>query len=74
MNKFLAVLVGIGTFFLGLLAIFVSGEKRGREKEQNNSIKKQLEQTDAIKKINDDVASTSTDDIRKRLRDEYAKN
>jgi membrane protein DedA with SNARE-associated domain len=72
MNKIYALIAAVVAAFVGLLTIFMSGEKRGKEKEQNKMLKKQSEQAKAIKQLNDNIDSKSTSDIRKKLKDEFS--
>jgi HAMP domain-containing protein len=73
-NRLLAILVAIGGGMLGLMALFASGVSKGRDKERVEQLKKTVEQTDAIKKINNDIDQIGATALRNKLRDEFSKD
>ena len=73
MSKLWAVLSAIGVAILGMLSIFLSGVRKGKEGERVKNLDKIVEQVNAVKKNSDKIDASSVDDIRKRLHDEYAK-
>jgi hypothetical protein len=74
MNKLYALLAAIGSAAVGLIALFVSGVNAGKNKEKAEQLKKNVEQINVAKKINNEIDRSDTASVRQRLRDEFAKD
>jgi hypothetical protein len=68
MNKILTILIAIGSAVVGLFSLFLAGVKKGTNDERTANAQRNLEQAKLVKKINDEIDTTSVDDMRKQLR------
>ncbi len=66
----IAILAGIGGFFVSLIGVFFFGKKSGKDKVQNDLNKKTLEDVKNVKKVSDESAKLTVDQQLDELRED----
>lgn len=63
-----------GAALVGILLVIASAKKAGRDEVISASAKKEVEDANTARKVDENVARTKSDDVRRKLHERYTRD